>query len=82
MEASVTHLQLHRHHLNLPWPLRNNQGDGKTNATPLLCNKPVVFDKNNMRIEEDISPKSMFRFLKKMDGKSFDNFSHIFENTS
>ncbi|KAJ7410331.1 hypothetical protein WISP_109217 [Willisornis vidua] len=59
--------RLHRHHLDLPWPL----------AETYLNSQPVVISFNRTKYDCDFEPQSLFHHFSDLDGQRFDRLKDI-----
>ena len=59
--------QLHRHHLNLPWPIKE----------PRLSQQPVKIDVNSAVFGFDTDTKSQFSLLASVDGCQADKLCSL-----
>ena len=61
------HFQLHRHHLNLPWPI----------VEPRLSQQPVKIDVDSAVFGLDMDVKSQFSLLASVDGCQADKLCNL-----
>ena len=59
--------QLHRHHLNLPWPI----------TEPRLSQQPVKIDVDSAVFGFDMDSKSQFSLLASVDGQQADKLCNL-----